>query len=151
MNDYGLRVAKKDKSAFSADLRDIQLTTSYPFAKIDPTNDNSFQTITINILTDPADNTLTSLYQFPHNYSYTPQFWGLWNVSGPSLVVSQFDNAYGRYISSTGVDGFSLYYKVDTVNVTLYVYKYVAVGPLSLIGVTAQFTCQVFVDDLQAT
>jgi len=151
MADYGLRVAKKGESAFSTDLSDIQLTTSFPFAKIDPTKDGTFQTITTTILNDPADNTLVNFHSFAHGYDYEPQVWGLWTVTGPIGAVPSFDNSYGNYISSTGVDGFSLYYKVDSTNIKLYLYKYVGFGPLSLVGVVAKFTVYIFVDDLQVT
>lgn len=151
MADYGLRVAKKDKSAFSGNLSDIQLSTSFPFAKIDPTKDGTFQTITTTIINDPANNTLVNFHNFEHGYEYEPQVWGLWTVSGPPLAVPSFDNSYGNYISSTGIDGFSLYYDVTSTEIKLYLYKYVGFGPLSLVGVTAKFTVYIFVDDLQVT
>lgn len=151
MSNYGLKVAKDGESAFSTDLTDLQLTTAYPFAKIDPTNTKSFQTITTTILNNPADNTLVNFYSFPHGYDYIPQAWGVWNVTGPVAVVSQYDNAYGTFVSTTGIDGFYMYYAVDATNVNLYLYKFVTVGPVSLVGVVAQLTMYVFVDDLQIT
>lgn len=149
MADYGLRVAKKDMSAFSGALSDIQLTTGLPFAKIDPTAGGKFQTITTTFINDPANNTLVNFYSLAHGYTYEPQVWGLWSLTGPPTAIPSFDNSYGTFISSTGSNGFTLYYKVDSTDIKLYVYKYISGGSVSLVGVTAKFTIYIFVDDLQ--
>jgi hypothetical protein len=73
----------------SATGADVIFTTKYPFAKLDTTNDISFQTISILLNVEPSQptalsTTRTLLYSFPHGYKYIPSIWADWQNTSPS-------------------------------------------------------------------
>lgn len=69
---------------------EIIMNSSDPFTKLDTTNIASFQTINLLFNHEPPEPTLinpytnTLVYQFPHNYSYTPRSWMMWQNPAPS-------------------------------------------------------------------
>lgn len=152
MSDYGLKISKQGISVTKTDdLSDLIMVTRYPLAKLDSQLSSSFKTIDISFLTTPPLYTETLLYSFPHGYDYTPQIWGLWNItdSGTGLSSIQYDQAYGTYIANSGAGiGFYLYYKFNYETIDLYIYPYDALGTLNLVGVTAKLTAYIFADDL---
>ena len=154
MKNYGMKVSKVGESALkSTDLSNLIMTTRYPFAKIDPTNQKTFQTINFTFTRTPALDTATLLYSFDHDYTYVPQIWGLWNITDSSTGLSsiQYLQAYGKYTANSGVGiGFYLYYDVTATSVTAYIYPYDFTATLSLVGVVAKLTLYIFADDLTA-
>lgn len=153
MADYGFKVSEKGKNAITATGTDIIMSTRYPFAKIDPTKDDTFRTTTVTFITDTPDNVKTLIAQFAHGYDYKPQLWGLWNVTwGPSIfgTPNLVQNGYGSIINTSGGVFSILSYEWDETNVYLYLNK----GALppgavsSAIGTTATLSTYIFVDDL---
>jgi hypothetical protein len=156
MSNYGIKVAKKDNSVFDKTTT-LLLDSKYPFAKIDSTIPTSFQTIDISFLATPTSGVETEVYSFAHGYDYTPQVWGLWNVTYP-VTIDWIDyiQAYGYYVSGTGAGArlLELKYTVDSTNVKLYVTATDSVAPpeiippINIVGVTARLTIYIFTDDL---
>lgn len=154
MSDYGIKTSKKGVNAITATGADIIMSTKYPFAKIDPTQLETFRTTTVTFLTDTPDNVKTQIASFAHGYTYRPQLWGLWNVTwGPSIAItpSQQQNGYGYLINTSSLPAAILSYEWDTTTVYLYLSKgAIPPGtPSSAIGTTATLTTYIFVDDLQ--
>lgn len=151
MENYGIKTSKKGADATSANNLDIIMTTQYPFAKIDPTKAASFQVTTVTLLRDPPANTATTIYSFAHGYTYTPEMWGLWNVTWGtlSLMPGKVQNGYGTIFSSTGAPASTIAYSIDATNVNLILTFGTFGGGDSLIGSVFTLTSYVFADDLQ--
>lgn len=127
------------------------MTTKYPFAKIDPTNRSSFQTINITFLSTPPLNTPTVITSVPHGYTnYVPTVWGLWNVTTTTASKAIYNQNYGTYISSSSLPSFELKYDVNSTNVVLTVTVFDTIFGIDLVGVMAKLSLYVFVDDLQS-
>lgn len=155
MADYGIKSSQKGINAITAAGTDIIMSTKYPFAKIDPTQTESFRTTTISFVTDTPDNVKTLIASFAHGYDYRPQVWGLWNVTwGPNIAITpgQTQNGYGTFNNSGSLAAATLSYEWDATTVYLYLLKRATTIPLvpsNAIGTTATLTTYIFVDDLQ--
>lgn len=154
MAHYGVKTSKKGVNAITASGADVIMSTKFPFAKIDPTQLETFRTTTVTFLSDPPDNVKTQIASFAHGYDYKPQLWGLWDVTwGPSIAgtpgVEQ--NGYGSLTNSSGIPASTLSYEWDTTTVYLYITKGALppIAPSSAIGTSATLTTYIFVDDLQ--
>jgi len=151
MSDYGIRTSKKGENATSSNMSDILMSTRFPFAKIDQTMDESFRTTHITFLNNTLNGVSTEIYRFAHGYDYTPQMWGLWEVTwGAGILVSGTFNGYGTIVSTTGIPMASLSYSFDDTNVYLYAMWTDPFGlsPLDFTGTTATLTTYIFADDL---
>lgn len=153
MSDYGIKTSVKGVSAITAAGADVLMTTKYPFAKIDPTQLDSFRTTTVTFLRDTPDDVKTLIHSFPHGYTYKPQLWGLWNVTwgaGIAGTPNTTQNGYGSLTNSPGSPASTLSYDWDETTVYLYLLKGTNVfTPSNAIGTIAALTTYVFVDDLQ--
>lgn len=152
MADYGIKASQPDKSVFSDNMADIIFSTEHPFAKIDPTTDNTFTTVQFTFVTNPALDTETKFYSLPFPYDYAPMMWQIWwdLTLGATPIVGI---ATGRYISGSGATSFTLYTKNNTTDQTLdfYVYNNSTGVPLDLTGLTGTYSNYIFVDDLTVT
>lgn len=153
MADYGIRTSKEGADAITATGADLIMTTRFPFAKIDPTEIDTFRTTTVTFLRDVPDDTKTLITSFPHGYTYKPQLWGLWNVTwgaGIAGTGGQEQNGYGVLTNSSGSPSSTLSYEWDEASVYLYLLKGTNVfTPSNAVGTVATLTTYVFVDDLQ--
>lgn len=151
--DYGIKTSKKGVNAISAAEMDTIMSTRYPFAKIDPTQTDTFRTTTVTFLRDVPDDTKTEVASFLHGYDYRPQIWGLWNVTwGPSIAGTPGleQNGYGAITNTSGLPTATFSYEWDETTVRLYLLKGTTfLSPSSAIGTTATLTTYIFVDDLQ--
>lgn len=152
--DYGIKTSKKGVNAITAQGADVLMSTRYPFAKLDPTQTESFRTTTVTFLSDTTDNVKTQIASFAHGYTYKPQLWGLWNVTwGPSVsgTPGLEQNGYGSLTNSSGFPAATFDYNWDETNVYLYISKGAVppAFPSSMIGTSATLTTYIFVDDLQ--
>lgn len=154
MADYGIKTSAKGADAITARGVDVIMSTKYPFAKIDPTQRDSFRTTIVSFLNDVPDNVKTQIASFAHGYIYKPQIWGLWNVTwGPDIAgtANAVQNGYGAITNTSGFPSSTLSYEWDTTRVYLYLTKgALSPGlPSNAIGTSATLTTYIFVDDLQ--
>lgn len=151
--NYGVKTSKKGVNAITASGADVIMSTRFPFAKIDPTQLDTFRTTTVTFLSDVPDDVKTQVASFPHGYLYKPQLWGLWNVTwGPSIsgTPGAEQNGYGMLTNGSGIPSASFSYEWDETEVRLYLLKGTAfMSPSNAIGTTATLTTYIFVDDLQ--
>lgn len=152
--DYGVKVSKENVNAITALPVDTIMNTRFPFAKIDPTKDDSFRTTTVTFLNDTTDNTKVLIASFDHGYTYKPQVWGLWNVTwGASIAGTpgEEQNGYGTLVNTSGTPASTLSYEADETKVYLYLTKgsLPPVSPSDATGTSATLTTYVFVDDYQ--
>lgn len=152
MSDYGMKTSKKGESALSTDYANILMSTRFPFAKIDQTMSNSFRTTHLTFLNNTANGVNTEIYRFAHGYDYTPQMWGLWEITwGPGVPSSWYTfNGYGTVSSSTGMPYAYVSYGIDDTYVYLYAgwYDPFGLSPVDLTGTTLTLTTYIFADDL---
>lgn len=154
-NNYGMKVSKEGVDAIKASPIDTIMNTRYPFAKIDPTQLDTFRTTTVTFLNDTPDNVKTEIASFEHGYTYEPQLWGLWNVTwGASIAGTpgEEQNGYGVLINGASDPTATLSYEWNETTVTLYLLKGASTIPLipsDATGTIATLTTYVFVDDLQ--
>jgi len=165
MNNGPISVSAPGKSLIGATAQDVTFSTRYPFAKLDSTNENSFEVISLFFNTEPPDpatpttTTTTSntlVYKYAHGYTYTPSTWFL-------LSLNNFTNTLGPEGSIIEVaPGSNLSLTYATLNITVddtYVYFYVykqwwAKGgvidpnPPHVIGLTVSIRAYIFVEDL---
>lgn len=164
-SDLGpIAVSSPGTSLVTAQGQHITFDTKYPFAKLDSTNDNSFEVITLFFNTEPPNpspplgstaSKRTLIYQYKHGYTYTPSTWflvstdnfatvlgseGVWiigNHSGVSPAIAKFE-----------ID-------VDDVYINFYINKTWThdgiTGPPNVIGYFITTRAYVFVEDLTAT
>lgn len=153
MGDYGIKTSKNGVNAITAQGADILMSTRYPFAKLDPTQTESFRTTTVTFLSDTPDDVKTRIASFSHGYTYKPQIWGLWNVTwGPSIAGTPGleQNGYGSLTNGSGLPSATFSYEWNATEVILYLLKGTAfMSPSNAIGTSATLTTYIFVDDLQ--
>jgi hypothetical protein len=139
--------------------KDVTFSTRYPFAKLDSTNNVSFQTITIlfGVDTPSPDGTDTTtnstlVYQFAHGYKYVPSTWFM-------VSVNAFTSALGTegvYLVGGGdaptLGSAYITAQVDATNVYFYINKlWVQSGGLpapTVLGITLTIRSYIFVNDL---
>jgi hypothetical protein len=139
--------------------KDITFSTRYPFAKLDSTNDTSFQLINLLFLHEPPNpDGVSSFYQrtlvysFAHGYTYTPSTWFLVSIDGFTSVIG----SEGVYItgggSSPSLTSSVFIAEVDDTNVNFYIDKYyivfLGITPPSVLGLTLTIRSYAFVNDL---
>lgn len=156
-------------SAANIDLKAAQgsqvvFNTKYPFHKLDSTNSNSFQIITILVGVEPpnpvaptstATFSNTLVYTFAHGYTYLPSTWFLISTDafattfGPegAMIVTK-----GQIPGSTNA---KLNIQVDATNVYFYIAKqwgYVFgtpdPSPPTVVGLSLSIRAYIFVEDL---
>lgn len=150
MADYGIAVSKEGKSALTSNTYDLLMNTKNPFAKIDPTNLESFRTTTVTFLTDTPDNVKTQIASFAHGYDYMPQVWGIWNVTWSPSLTGLTQNGYGSLTNTSGLPQSTLSYEADDTNIYLFLYKgWEVLNPTNAIGTIATLTTYIFVDDTE--
>lgn len=160
MDNGPISVSNPDKSLIGAASKDISFSTRFPFHKLDSTNINSFEVITVFLSADtpnPASppggsaSNRTLVYSYPHGYTYTPSTWFL-------LSTDNFQNVKGSEGSwiigvasgvSPAVAKFEI--DVDDKNVNFYVSKFwLNNGSLapSVLGMFVTVRSYIFVEDL---
>lgn len=132
----------------------VIFTTKYPFAKLDTTNQASFQNIRIFFSKEPpvsaGSSSTTQIYQFPHGYKYIPTTWLLFqNLNSPNTSAGFAYGQEGSIIVSKTASSFAQFMvTVDITNVTFSVYKQQAMADPSpdIIGITILLRLYVFVE-----
>lgn len=136
MADYGIRVSAEDQDAFEASGQNLLLTTEYPFAKLDTTNEVSFQNVLLTFITNPPEPSVgtsltTTVYSFAHGYDYIPSAWHLVTIVTPKSGTS-FDQDYfqdlGIIAQNTVADSAVFYVDVDATTVYYRVTKNLDTG-----------------------
>ena len=150
---------------------DLIFSDKYPFAKLDKTNNVSFQTINLLFNNEPPNPSggggdigpkTTLVYQFPHGYNYVPSTWFLMqNPSQTGLGLQPLYQQEGGIILATNEGFFAaaiFRMQADNKNVYFYVDKYYdgsgggASGPLPNIrGFSLVIRVYVFAGDLTGT
>lgn len=167
MADNGpISVSAPGVSLIGAAAKDITFSTRYPFAKLDSTNDKSFQIITLFFQTEPpnpvmptttATHSNTLVYSFKHGYDYVPSSWFLLSTDNFASTAGAEGSIF--YTSPTGALPTStnavLNVQVDSTTVKFYVYKtwgYVFgipdPNPPNIIGTSLSVRSYIFVEDL---
>jgi hypothetical protein len=162
-----ISVSAPGNSLIGATSRDITFSTRYPFHKLDSTNPNSFEIITIFFNREPPDpvmptpggSTTTSntlVYSFPHGYSYVPSTWFLVSIDNFQTTKG----SEGAIIEIAPSSGIAQTYArlgitVDKENVNFYIYKQwwaragiVDPNPPHIIGFSVSIRSYIFVNDL---
>lgn len=132
-------------------------TTKYPFAKLDTTNLNSFQIVSILLTKDTSNppsvnsSAFTQIAFFPHGYTYVPSTWalistdGFQTVSGPEgSIVYGFLGRSNATLSITA-DNVNIYF---TINKT---WSNPDTSPPNISGLFLTIRLYVFVEDLSGT
>jgi len=165
-NNGPISVSAPGKSLIGAVGKDITFSTRYPFHKLDSTNPNSFEIISLFFNTEPPNPTPptstatfsnTLVYKYAHGYSYTPSTWFLISINNFTTTIGP----EGSIIFTSPTSGLPnstnarLNIQVDDTYVYFYVYKtwgYVFgipdPNPPNIIGFTVSVRAYVFVEDL---
>lgn len=163
MADYGFKVSDTDVDALDAELAQLLLSTTYPFAKIDTSEDTSFRNITLRFNTDPPEPSGvfpdvykdTIVYSFEHPYDYTPSFWSLIKVTSPASNTPFYQTVFQDYGVIKGTSAFSeaqVKIKADADRIYVIVTKYKDSGAggidSNLVGAVIRIRLFVFVEDV---
>lgn len=148
----------------NASASQLVFSSQYPFAKLDRTNNVSFQNISILFNTEPPNPdgisvfTLTTLvYKFAHGYTYVPSTWFMMQNPSPGSVGLQpaYQQEGGDIIITNEADGTSavLSMQADSTNVYLYVTKNYTSGDTlpNIQGFSINIRIYVFAGDLTGT
>jgi hypothetical protein len=161
-SDLGpISVSAPGTSLTTAQGYKITFNTRYPFAKLDSTNINSFQVITVFFNTEPpnppvspgSSGTLeTFIYKYAHGYSYKPSTWFLISLDNfVSVLGSEGSWIYG---AATGFSPANAQFniRVDDTYVYFYVNKSWSndgiTGPPNIIGYSVSIRAYVFAEGL---
>lgn len=160
-NNFGVKISLPGTNVLTTTGANVIFNTKDPFIKIDTTNPVGFQTILLQIITDPPEpvgpswnNTYSVVYKFAHGYKYTPSLETLFFLSNPppgAVFTQTYYQDVGQIAQQTASDGALLYAVVDATNVYFIVEKFndSGLGSANLLtGTVAEITCHVFVDDL---
>lgn len=162
--DFGIKVSADESDALEAAAEDLLLSTTYPFAKIDSSNDTSFRNILLSFNQDvPQPSGVgtdlyrdTVVYSFEHGYDYAPSYWSLIQVVVPPSSVTFSQERFqdtGVIGGITAFDSASLTVKVDDERVYLVVTKYKDTafggGNVNLVPCTLRVRLFVFVEELE--
>lgn len=161
-NDLGpISVSAPGTSLTTAQGQHLTFNTRYPFAKLDSTNKNSFEIITVFFNTEPPNPTggagttttkKTLIYQYKHGYTYIPSTWFLTSTDNFATVLGSegawlLGNASG---TSAQIAKFEI--EVDSTYVNFYIDKqWTNTGsnsPPNIIGTTVNVRAYIFVEDL---
>jgi hypothetical protein len=161
--DYGIKISDTETDVNKAELDQLLLSSRYPFAKLDTSNEVSFRNIQLRMNQDtpnPAGtspNTVTDtvVYQFAHGYDYTPAYWSLIQVLAPPTSVVFYQDIFqddGVIGQTSPFSVSSLSVQVDEDNVYVIVSKYLDTGlggsAMSLIGTVLRIRLFVFVENI---
>lgn len=161
MGDYGIKVSTDEIDAKGAAMRDLLLSTRYPFHKLDVTKRESFQNISLNFVNEPptpdgvgTTSLETTVYRFEHGYTYIPAVWVLYqNLYVTATVLYGYRENIINTISA-GSFAFLVTY-VDDKYVTFKVRKnYFIADPLNppalpnIAGYKLKLRCYVFAEDV---
>ena len=157
MNNGPISVSAPGKSLIGATAQDVTFSTRYPFAKLDSTNVNSFQVITLFFNTEPPNPTpgnsnKTLVYSYPHGYTYIPSSWFLISKDTFINVLGSEGSWLIGNAASTNNATAVFTVEIDAVNVNFYISKFVAnittpVYP-NIIGYFLSIRAYIFVEDL---
>lgn len=161
MNNGPISVSGPGVSLIGASASDITFSTRYPFAKLDSTNPNSFEVITLFFNNEPPDpapglgstaSLKTLVYSYPHGYTYEPSTWFLVSVDNfTSVKGSEGSWVVGNNSgSSPAIAKFEI--EVDATNVNFYIDKTWTNdginGPPHVIGLSISIRAYIFVEGL---
>lgn len=161
--DYGIKISDTETDVLDADLEHLLLTTEYPFAKLDTSNDVSFRNIFVRFNTNPPNpggafpdtDRETTVYTFAHGYDYAPATWALIQTVSPAVGATFYQSIAqdSGVISAIGVDtSATLTVKADDENINLVVNKYfdnfLGGSAINIVGVTVRIRLFVFVESL---
>lgn len=130
----------------------IVYTSKYQNLHMDRAVADSMKTVNITINTNlPFSSSAVLLYRYAHPYSYTPQFWGLWDIRmGPNVgaIANQVRRGYGGINVSTAIaTRAKFFYTVDETHISLYLIYDGLSTPPNIAGTTATFTGYLFAND----
>jgi hypothetical protein len=156
---FGIEITKPNKNNVKNNVSDIQLSSKYPFLKLDTQSKTSFVTVNLTIATEPpAPNgttnfsTTTVLYSFAHGLGFTPKCWSF--TTATSSVQSYFFGSHYIYYDS-GLNNIILDISVDSLNVYISCIKFwkydpiIAPYPGTIAGYAFKITVLCFVDKIQ--
>lgn len=163
-NNGPISVSSAGTSLQNASGAQVTFNTRYPFHKLDSTNINSFQVVTILFGAEPpnpvaptstATYSESLVYSFAHGYTYVPSTWFLLSLDGFATTIGPEGNAFLVQGQIPGSTNAILNIRVDATNVNFYVTKtwgYVfgtpdPVAP-NVFGLTVSIRSYVFVEDL---
>lgn len=135
MSDYGLIVTGDGYDALTAEQSQQLLNTRYAHAKLDISNDRSFQNIRLNFINNPPEpsgvfpdeNRTTLVATFEHGYDYTPSYWSLINTITPAVGAvfwQEYFQDEGVIGAHSASDDALFYIEVTATNVNFYVRKF---------------------------
>ena len=164
MDNGPISVSAPGKSLIGATAQDITFSTRYPFAKLDSTNQNSFEVISLFFNTEPPNppsnasgttHSNTLVYKYAHGYTYTPSTWFLLSLNnftstlGPEgsmiLVSGQLPGSTNAIFNITVDDTYVYFYIYKTWG---YVFGTPDPNPPNIIGYTVSIRAYIFVEDL---
>jgi hypothetical protein len=156
--DFGILISQPGVSVSNAKTSQIVMNTAHPFIKLDTQNPKAFQNILLLITTDPPEPapgaaTYTTVYSFPHGYTYIPSLETLFFVTSPppsTVTYQTYFQDSGIIGQKTLADQAKLYAVADAKNVYFIIRKTSGTGtPNLLTGTTIQIGQHVFLDDIQ--
>lgn len=121
--------------------------SKYQNAHIDRSNLGSMKTVNITFTTNFASSaTPVLIYSYAHGLDYTPQFWGLWDITYSASLGGATRRGYGSIPNNTGGSLLAdFYYSVDSTTVYLYFLFNDLIAPdQTTSGTTATFTGYAF-------
>lgn len=131
MDNFGILASPSNVDASKAEFSKLNFSTKYPQAKLDRTNETSFQNINLTFLRDtpnpPAGSSNSTLvYDFSHPYNYTPSFWVMGSKSGGYAGTNYLQNEVAWLVLVTAGTFAQLRITADSSKVYFYVDKSVA-------------------------
>lgn len=164
MNQGPISVSSPGNSLIGATGKQITFSTRFPFHKLDSTNPNSFEIITLFFNTEPPDppsnatGTTTSntlIYKFEHGYTYVPSSWFLISLDNFATTIGPEGTQILTIGQIPGSTNAILNVQVDATYVYFYVFKtwgYVFgtpdPTPPHIIGFSVSIRSYIFVNDL---
>lgn len=129
-------------------MKNITFYSKYQNLHLDRANAKNMVTVNLTINSSLAStDTPYLIYQYEHGYDYTPQFWGLWDITYGQNLYSHTKRGYGYINHNTGAGlTASFYYTVDSTHVKLYFHynNWAEIGGVNTVGTTAKFTGYLF-------
>lgn len=145
MGDFGIKISVDGVDVTRATQEQLLLSMSYPHAKLDTQNDNSFQNIRLTFQNNPPGSK-TLVHSFAHEYTYVPSFWVLMQVEVPPISITSYQ-AYSQDVSVflNGLNFCVLTTEVTDTDVNFYTEKG---GTLDMTGTVVLMRPYVFVEDV---
>lgn len=159
-----ISVSAPGVSLIGVAAKDITFSTRYPFHKLDSTNMNSFEIISVFFNTEPPDPVMptstatfsnTLVYKYAHGYTYTPSTWFLLSLDNFATTIGSEGAMILTIGQIPGSTNAIFNIQVDST----YVYFYVAKtwgyvfgtpdpNPPHIIGFTVSVRAYIFVNDI---